>query len=157
MFFLSAPFNVKFISDVCFCFCFIRQENSISLVKAYWNELFTLGLAQCWQVMNVATILATFVNCLHSSLQQDKMSAERRKSLMEHIFKLQEFCNSMVKLCIDGHEYAYLKAIVLFSPGCPDYFSDCRPCGWWTPPSLRNCSSKVSLATYGSTVSSHTF
>lgn len=49
-----------------------RQENSISLVKAYWNELFTLGLAQCWQVMNVATILATFVNCLHNSLQQGK-------------------------------------------------------------------------------------
>lgn len=97
----------------------LGQENSISLVKAYWNELFTLGLAQCWQVMNVATILATFVNCLHSSLQQDKMSPERRKSLMEHIFKLQEFCNSMVKLCIDGHEYAYLKAIVLFSPDHP--------------------------------------
>ncbi|XP_016778124.3 nuclear receptor subfamily 2 group C member 1 isoform X4 [Pan troglodytes] len=96
-----------------------RQENSISLVKAYWNELFTLGLAQCWQVMNVATILATFVNCLHNSLQQDKMSTERRKLLMEHIFKLQEFCNSMVKLCIDGYEYAYLKAIVLFSPDHP--------------------------------------
>ncbi|XP_023487125.2 nuclear receptor subfamily 2 group C member 1 isoform X2 [Equus caballus] len=92
----------------------LGQENSISLVKAYWNELFTLGLAQCWQVMNVATILATFVNCLHSSLQQ-----ERRKLLMEHIFKLQEFCNSMVKLCIDGYEYAYLKAIVLFSPDHP--------------------------------------
>uniref|UniRef100_A0A7N5JNZ9 Nuclear receptor subfamily 2 group C member 1 n=1 Tax=Ailuropoda melanoleuca TaxID=9646 RepID=A0A7N5JNZ9_AILME len=97
----------------------LGQENSISLVKAYWNELFTLGLAQCWQVMNVATILATFVNCLHSSLQQDKMSTERRKLLMEHIFKLQEFCNSMVKLCIDGYEYAYLKAIVLFSPDHP--------------------------------------
>lgn len=67
-------------------FYFNRQENSISLVKAYWNELFTLGLAQCWQVMNVATILATFVNCLHRSFQQ-----ERRKLLMEHIFKLQEF------------------------------------------------------------------
>ncbi|XP_006871873.1 PREDICTED: nuclear receptor subfamily 2 group C member 1 [Chrysochloris asiatica] len=97
----------------------LGQENSISLVKAYWNELFTLGLAQCWQVMNVATILATFVNCLHSSLQQDKMSTERRKLLMDHIFKLQEFCNSMVKLCIDGYEYAYLKAIVLFSPDHP--------------------------------------
>lgn len=97
----------------------LGQENSISLVKAYWNELFTLGLAQCWQVMNVATILATFVNCLHSSLQQDKIPAERRKLLMEHIFKLQEFCNSMVKLCIDGYEYAYLKAIVLFSPDHP--------------------------------------
>lgn len=36
---------------------------------------------------------------------------------MEHVFKLQEFCNSMVKLCLDGYEYAYLKAIVLFSPG----------------------------------------
>ncbi|XP_018894854.1 nuclear receptor subfamily 2 group C member 1 isoform X3 [Gorilla gorilla gorilla] len=104
----------------------LGQENSISLVKAYWNELFTLGLAQCWQVMNVATILATFVNCLHNSLQQDKMSTERRKLLMEHIFKLQEFCNSMVKLCIDGYEYAYLKAIVLFSPGYPDYYSDCQ-------------------------------
>ncbi|XP_053441558.1 nuclear receptor subfamily 2 group C member 1 isoform X3 [Nycticebus coucang] len=97
----------------------LGQENSISLVKAYWNELFTLGLAQCWQVMNVATILATFVNCLHNSLQQDKMSTEKRKLLMEHIFKLQEFCNSMVKLCIDGYEYAYLKAIVLFSPDHP--------------------------------------
>ncbi|XP_017371409.1 nuclear receptor subfamily 2 group C member 1 isoform X3 [Cebus imitator] len=92
----------------------LGQENSILLVKAYWNELFTLGLAQCWQVMNVATILATFVNCLHGSLQQ-----ERRKLLMDHIFRLQEFCNSMVKLCIDGYEYAYLKAIVLFSPDHP--------------------------------------
>ncbi|XP_017371403.1 nuclear receptor subfamily 2 group C member 1 isoform X2 [Cebus imitator] len=97
----------------------LGQENSILLVKAYWNELFTLGLAQCWQVMNVATILATFVNCLHGSLQQDKMSTERRKLLMDHIFRLQEFCNSMVKLCIDGYEYAYLKAIVLFSPDHP--------------------------------------
>lgn len=36
---------------------------------------------------------------------------------MEHIWKLQEFCNSMAKLDIDGYEYAYLKAIVLFSTG----------------------------------------
>ena len=36
---------------------------------------------------------------------------------MEHIWKLQEFCNSMARLDIDGYEYAYLKAIVLFSPG----------------------------------------
>ncbi|XP_048358331.1 nuclear receptor subfamily 2 group C member 1 isoform X2 [Sphaerodactylus townsendi] len=97
----------------------LGQDNSISLVKACWNELFTLGLAQCSQVMNVATILTAFVNHLHSSLQQDKLSAERGKLVMEHIFKLQEFCNSMVKLCLDGYEYAYLKAIVLFSPDHP--------------------------------------
>ncbi|XP_053108030.1 nuclear receptor subfamily 2 group C member 1 isoform X2 [Hemicordylus capensis] len=97
----------------------LGQDNSISLVKACWNELFTLGLAQCSQVMNVATILAAFVNHLHNSLQQDKLSAERGKLVMEHIFKLQEFCNSMVKLCLDGYEYAYLKSIVLFSPDHP--------------------------------------
>ncbi|XP_015270127.1 PREDICTED: nuclear receptor subfamily 2 group C member 1 isoform X2 [Gekko japonicus] len=97
----------------------LGQDNSISLVKACWNELFTLGLAQCSQVMNVATILTAFVNHLHNSLQQDKLSAERGKLVMEHIFKLQEFCNSMVKLCLDGYEFAYLKAIVLFSPDHP--------------------------------------
>ncbi|XP_025020147.1 nuclear receptor subfamily 2 group C member 1 isoform X2 [Python bivittatus] len=97
----------------------LGQDNSISLVKACWNELFTLGLAQCSQVMNVATILTAFVNHLHNSLQPDKLSADRGKLVMEHIFKLQEFCNSMVKLCLDGYEYAYLKAIVLFSPDHP--------------------------------------
>ncbi|KAM6386526.1 nuclear receptor subfamily 2 group C member 1 isoform 2-T3 [Alca torda] len=97
----------------------LGQDNSISLVKACWNELFTLGLAQCSQVMNVATILAAFVNHLHGSLQQDKLPTDRGKLVMEHIFKLQEFCNSMVKLCLDGYEYAYLKAIVLFSPDHP--------------------------------------
>ncbi|NWI15418.1 N2C1A protein, partial [Crypturellus soui] len=97
----------------------LGQDNSISLVKACWNELFTLGLAQCSQVMNVATILSAFVNHLHGSLQQDKLPTDRGKLVMEHIFKLQEFCNSMVKLCLDGYEYAYLKAIVLFSPDHP--------------------------------------
>lgn len=65
-------------------FQFNRQDNSISLVKACWNELFTLGLAQCSQVMNVATILAAFVNHLHDSLQQGKV-------LTEHICRLREF------------------------------------------------------------------
>lgn len=36
---------------------------------------------------------------------------------MEHVWKFQEFCNSMTKLEIDSYEYAYLKALVLFSPG----------------------------------------
>lgn len=47
----------------------------------------------------------------------DKLSGDRIKQVMEHIWKLQEFCNSMAKIDIDGYEYAYLKAIVLFSPG----------------------------------------
>ncbi|XP_063303165.1 nuclear receptor subfamily 2 group C member 1 [Pelobates fuscus] len=97
----------------------LGQENTISLVKACWNELFSLGLAQCSQVMNVATILTAFVNHLHTSMQQDKLSTEKVKLVMDHIFKLQEFCNSMARLSPDGYEYAYLKAIVLFSPDHP--------------------------------------
>lgn len=47
----------------------------------------------------------------------EKLSAERVKLVMEHIWRMQEFCNSMSKLSLDAYEYAYLKAIVLFSPG----------------------------------------
>ncbi|KAM9312839.1 nuclear receptor subfamily 2 group C member 1 [Gastrophryne carolinensis] len=97
----------------------LGQEVSISLVKACWNELFSLGLAQCSQVMNVETILTAFVNHLQNSMQHDKLSADKIKLVMEHIFKLQEFCNSMVRINLDGYEYAYLKAIVLFSPDHP--------------------------------------
>ncbi|XP_069830371.1 nuclear receptor subfamily 2 group C member 1 isoform X1 [Dendropsophus ebraccatus] len=96
----------------------LGQEVSISLVKACWNELFSLGLAQCSQVMNVSTILTAFVNHLHG-MQHDKLTGDKLKLVMDHIFKLQDFCNSMVKLGLDGYEYAYLKAIVLFSPDHP--------------------------------------
>ncbi|KAM6121019.1 nuclear receptor subfamily 2 group C member 2 isoform 3-T3 [Pterocles gutturalis] len=97
----------------------LGQDCNTSLVRACWNELFTLGLAQCAQVMSLSTILAAIVNHLQNSIQEDKLSADRIKQVMEHIWKLQEFCNSMAKLDIDGYEYAYLKAIVLFSPDHP--------------------------------------
>lgn len=97
----------------------LGQDCNTSLVRACWNELFTLGLAQCSQVMSLSTILAAIVNHLQNNIQEDKLSGDRIKQVMEHIWKLQEFCNSMVKLDIDGYEYAYLKAIVLFSPDHP--------------------------------------
>ncbi|XP_076127678.1 nuclear receptor subfamily 2 group C member 1-A-like isoform X1 [Alosa pseudoharengus] len=95
------------------------QENEINLMKACWNELFALGLAQCASVMNVATILAAIISHLQTSLQEEKVSAERIKLVMEHIWRMQEFCNSMAKLSPDAYEYAYLKAAVLFSPDHP--------------------------------------
>ncbi|XP_020790732.1 nuclear receptor subfamily 2 group C member 1 [Boleophthalmus pectinirostris] len=95
------------------------QENDINLMKACWNELFALGLAQCSNVMNVGTILSAIINHLQTSLQEDKLSPERVKVVMEHIWRMQEFCNSMSKLSPDSYEYAYLKAIVLFSPDHP--------------------------------------
>lgn len=100
-------------------FLALGQECNTALVRACWNELFTLGLAQCSHIMSLSTILAAIVNHLQSSIQDDKLSSERIKLVMEHIWKLQEFCNSMSKLETDGYEYAYLKAIVLFSPDHP--------------------------------------
>ncbi|XP_070974093.1 nuclear receptor subfamily 2 group C member 1-A-like isoform X6 [Oncorhynchus clarkii lewisi] len=98
------------------------QDNDINLMKACWNELFALGLAQCSNVMNVSTILAAIINHLQTSLQDgtgEKLSPERVKLVMEHIWRMQEFCNSMAKLSPDVYEYAYLKAIILFSPDHP--------------------------------------
>ncbi|XP_051525265.1 nuclear receptor subfamily 2 group C member 2-like isoform X2 [Myxocyprinus asiaticus] len=100
-------------------FLALGQECHTALVRACWNELFTLGLAQCAHIMSLSTILAAIINHLQSSIQDDKLSSERIKLVMEHIWKLQEFCNSMAKLETDGYEYAYLKAIVLFSPDHP--------------------------------------
>ncbi|XP_060930530.1 nuclear receptor subfamily 2 group C member 2 [Limanda limanda] len=100
-------------------FSALGQEANTSLVRACWNELFTLGLAQCAHVMNLSTILTAIVNHLQSSIQDDKLSGDRVKQVMEHIWKFQEFCNSMTRLDTDSYEYAYLKAIVLFSPDHP--------------------------------------
>ncbi|XP_077086425.1 nuclear receptor subfamily 2 group C member 2 isoform X4 [Siphateles boraxobius] len=101
-------------------FLALGQECNTALVRACWNELFILGLGQCAQIMSLSAILAAIVNHLQSSIQDvDKLSSERIKLVMEHIWKLQEFCNSMAKLQTDGYEYAYLKAIVLFSADHP--------------------------------------
>ncbi|XP_068585742.1 nuclear receptor subfamily 2 group C member 2 isoform X5 [Cebidichthys violaceus] len=50
-------------------FSALGQEANTSLVRACWNELFTLGLAQCAHEMNLSTILAAIINHLQSSIQ----------------------------------------------------------------------------------------
>ena len=46
------------------------HDNDINLMKACWNELFALGLAQCSNTMNVGTILGAIINHLQASLQE---------------------------------------------------------------------------------------
>ncbi|XP_051544322.1 nuclear receptor subfamily 2 group C member 1-like [Myxocyprinus asiaticus] len=94
----------------------LGSENGITLMKACWNELFALGLAQCSHIMNVETILTAIINHLQTSLEEEKLSPERVKLVMEHIWRMQEFCNSMSRMSPDAYEYAYLKAVALFSP-----------------------------------------
>lgn len=56
-----------------------RQDCNTSLVRACWNELFTLGLAQCAQVMSLSTILAAIVNHLQNSIQEGRASLSPRR------------------------------------------------------------------------------
>lgn len=100
-------------------FQLLLPEVQTTLVRSCWSELFTLGLAQCAQVMSLGTILSAIVGHLQASVQQDRFSAQHLKQVTEHICKLQEFVKSTQRIQIDDHEYAYLKAIVLFSPDHP--------------------------------------
>uniref|UniRef100_A0A8C4QGP9 Uncharacterized protein n=1 Tax=Eptatretus burgeri TaxID=7764 RepID=A0A8C4QGP9_EPTBU len=100
-------------------FTTLGQECCTSLVRACWNELFTLGLAQSAHIMSLPAILTAIIAHLQNSIQQEKLRAERVKIVVEHIWTLQEFCNSMARLSVDAYEYACLKAIVLFSPDHP--------------------------------------
>ncbi|XP_056001229.1 orphan steroid hormone receptor 2-like isoform X2 [Ostrea edulis] len=97
----------------------LSQDVQTVLVKSCWSELFTLGLAQCAQSMSLSTILMAILNHLQTALQQDKNSAERVKIVIDHILKLQHYIQSLEALQIDPEEYAYLKALVLFSPDTP--------------------------------------
>ena len=47
----------------------------------------------------------------------DKSVGDRVKSVIEHILKLQNYIQNMQNLQVDNQEYAYLKALLLFSPG----------------------------------------
>lgn len=62
--------------------CVPRQDCNTSLVRACWNELFTLGLAQCAQVMSLSTILAAIVNHLQNSIQEGRAGAVGERVLV---------------------------------------------------------------------------
>lgn len=48
------------------------------------------------------------------------MSAIKVQQVTDHIVKLQDFVTSMNRLHVNEQEYAYLKAITLFSADQPD-------------------------------------
>ncbi|PRD31801.1 UNVERIFIED_CONTAM: Nuclear receptor subfamily 2 group C member 2 [Trichonephila clavipes] len=53
-------------------FQLLQPEVQATLVRSCWSELFTLGLAQCSQVMSVKTIFTAIISHLQSSVQQGK-------------------------------------------------------------------------------------
>ncbi|CAH1784058.1 unnamed protein product, partial [Owenia fusiformis] len=100
-------------------FQILNHDVQTNLVRTRWSELFTLGLAQCAQSMCLPTILAAIVNHLQTSVQQEKLNADRVRLVSDHIIKLQEYVQSLQSLKVDEVEYAYLKTMALFSPDHP--------------------------------------
>jgi len=49
----------------------------------------------------------------------EKMSSERVKRVIDTVTRLQDFVSRITQLDVDETEYAYLKSLVLFSPGTP--------------------------------------
>ena len=67
--------------------------------------------------MNLSNILNTIVNHLQTSVQQEKLSAQRVRQVTTTICKVQEYVKAMTKMAIDEKEFALLKLIALFSTG----------------------------------------
>ncbi|GFW23488.1 nuclear receptor subfamily 2 group C member 1-A [Trichonephila clavipes] len=67
-------------------FQLLQPEVQATLVRSCWSELFTLGLAQCSQVMSVKTIFTAIISHLQSSVQQDRGS-EKASLVFEHPFR----------------------------------------------------------------------
>ena len=94
-----------------------RSEIQTTLVRSSWGQLFTLGLAQCAYTLSLPSILTWIINHLQASIAQEKMTANKIKSVTEHICRLQDCVSSLHRLQVDSVEYAYLKALTLFSSG----------------------------------------
>ncbi|KAK3584892.1 hypothetical protein CHS0354_023481 [Potamilus streckersoni] len=100
-------------------FQILSQDVQTTLVRSCWNQLFILGLAQCANTMSLPSMLMAVLNHLQSFLEQDKNVSERVKTVIDHILKLQGYIQTMQNLQVDSQEYAYLKALLLFSPDNP--------------------------------------
>lgn len=71
-------------------------------MKACWNELFALGLAQCSNVMNVGTILSAIINHLQTSLQEGR-SAPLLDQISEKPINVFKFDDARNRLCHADH------------------------------------------------------
>jgi len=93
----------------------LNYDSQVALVRNSWSDLFILGMAQCSSTMNLSNILNTIVSHLQTSVQQEKLSAQRVRQVTTTICKVQEYVKAMTKMAIDEKEFALLKLIALFS------------------------------------------
>ncbi|CAG0881879.1 unnamed protein product [Darwinula stevensoni] len=97
----------------------LSQETREALIRGCWSELFTLGMAQCHDVMGLKKILSTIITHLQLALNHDSIPVQKINQVAEHIARIRELVTSMVRMEVDAKEFACLKAILLFSPDLP--------------------------------------
>ncbi|KAF8791552.1 Nuclear receptor subfamily 2 group F member like protein [Argiope bruennichi] len=87
-------------------FQLLQPEIQATLVRSCWSELFTLGLAQCSQVMSVKTIFSAIISHLQSSVQQDYPSLPSARQVEKFQEKGCTSVNNMVNISIRGEKAA---------------------------------------------------
>lgn len=98
----------------------------LALVQSAWSEIFTLGLLQCAEQMQLSTLLSTVATHLNAKggPASDIMGSSQRAQVSEHVASLQRLLTAAQRLQPDDQEYALLKSLVLFCPDRPGLGSE---------------------------------
>jgi hypothetical protein len=99
----------------------LSKSDQVILLQRSWSEIFLLGVAQCINSFPFSPLLAFAASDLKTKVegqnQKPPTSPVGQQSKFEKIMIIKDFVFSFDKLELDGMEYAYIKAIVLFNSG----------------------------------------
>ena len=100
----------------------------MNVLKNCWTELFILGLSQCSKQLYLKEIVSYYISNLNIKVDQDDViwSSNKFKKIIDHTIKLQNCILNFESLNLSDHEYAFLKAIVLFSSNLHSFDSEDR-------------------------------
>lgn len=100
----------------------LGKSDQVVLLQRSWSEIFLLGVAQCIACFPFSPLLAFAAQSLkqnHEENQKPRVSSSCNSpfSNFEKLMIIKDFVFSFDKLELNGMEYAYIKAIVLFNSG----------------------------------------
>ena len=99
----------------CKCHYLITDKGNQDKVKG------VMDFSVCLQDNISLICVSLWCDCKCHYLITDKGNQDKVKGVMDHIVRLQDYISSMAQLQVTAAEFAYLKALVLFSPGELDF------------------------------------
>ncbi|CAG0917176.1 unnamed protein product, partial [Notodromas monacha] len=90
-------------------------DEHAAVMRRCWCDLFMLGVAQRHREMQFGEILAAVSPLLEKAHSKDKITVEKLKEVTEHLLKMRAFVMAMNQMRVDDVEFAFLRALVLFS------------------------------------------